>query len=486
MSAELAGPAPRAGSRRRTLALSIVVLLLALAGGANAGRGDIRLWLLLGAFVAGAAVFANHRAAVFLILLSVFLFGWLSSVLGVLPRQATWLPELALIALSLRLMLEVPRKREVRILPADLALACLLLIGLVSSLANLERATVLAVGLRNYFKFVPLFYAIRWLDFDDDFLRRMLKALVAVALVQVPVAAAQRALSFGLETGDIIGGTLGANTSGTLTLFLLCIISLVAGAYLNGLIDTKRLLALMALLFVPMVINETKITFILFPLLALFLFGKRAGFPDGMRRAAVPLAASAVILLAGLVAYNTLYPGFFSSGEGLLGKEQLGYVTSERTKSGSLNRVAQLRFADRHIRKGASTAVFGVGPGNASDSFFGSGVGLYYRKYRLLEIDSLLGGRLLWEYGYLGSAIFVFLFVYFWLAASSLAARSPDPLRRSLAVGFQGILIVAAVSAFYSGSILIPALGFVFWFAGGYVLRWQAEETNGRPDEEHL
>lgn len=77
----------------------------------------------------------------------------------------------------------------------------------------------------------------------------------------------------------MIGGTLGAHTSGVLSVYLCCAIALTVAFYVKGRIRLRLLLPMLAILATPTMLNETKVTLLLLPAALLgpvILGGKRA------------------------------------------------------------------------------------------------------------------------------------------------------------------------------------------------------------------
>jgi cell division protein FtsW (lipid II flippase) len=216
-----------------------------------------------------------------------------------------------------------------------------------------------------------------------------------------------------------------------------------------------------------MAINETKITFFLFPVLILFLLRKYLLKKQSLKSVFAIVLFSGVIFISSYFAYNYLYRELRIFDYNFTAN----YVSREYTKSGSLNRIPQIEFAHRNIIKDIYTAFLGVGPGNASDSFFEKGVGYYYRKYPILKIDSVFLGRFIWEYGYLGLAIFLYILFRLFGLAEKICNNSPDPFYKSLALGFEGMMFILVVAAVYSNSFIIDSIGYVFWFMAGYLQR---------------
>lgn len=469
--------------RRHLPFVYVLIVFLAYMVGKNIIQPNVYFWLLLLGAFGGALLLKDHRTAVVLLVVSVFLLDWLSDVVGIIPRQITWLPELILIGLFFKVLFSIAKDKKLPHTAIDGPMVLLIGVGVLSAVLNSAGLEVLLFGFRSYFKFVVLFYAVATLAFDDGFLQKMIKLFVLLAFIQIPVAIAQRFFYLAVPSGDIVGGTLGVNTSGTLTLFLMSIISLLVAWHLNGLIKARALFASMVLLFIPMVINETKITFIIFPLLLLFLFGQSLIKTLTLRRILVSVVLSVGIFYVAVLSYNLIYVSFYQKSAGLFAAEQVNYVALPYTKSGSLNRLAQISFAHDNVTKDWQTAVLGVGPGNASDSFFAMAVGDYFKKYEVLKIDSTFLGRVIWEYGYLGLAIFMYMLFKLWVLARTINRESNDAFERSIAMGFQGTLLIVAIATIYSGSLIIESLGSLFWFIAGYLQRRQTNPLSFERDK---
>jgi len=425
------------------------------------------IWLLLIGGVIGVFIFKNLEAGLVLMFISLFLLDWMSKALGIIPRHITWLPEIILIILFFKLLFLIATEKKSSNAIINTPVLFLIILGITSAFINSSELMVIFAGFRNYFKFILFFYVIAFLNFDDVFLRKIVKFLIVIAFIQIPVTILQRFLYIGSASGDPIGGTLGANTSGTLTLFLLSIISILVAFFINKLIGGRTLLTYMILLFIPMAINETKITFFLFPVLILFLLRKNLLKRQSLKSIFALVLFSGVIFISSYFSYNYLYRRLKIFDYNYTAD----YVSREYTKSGSLNRIPQVEFAHRNITKDIYTAFLGVGPGNASDSFFEKGVGYYYKKYPILKIDSVFLGRFIWEYGYLGLAIFLYILFRLFGLAEKIYNNSPDPFYKSLALGFEGMMFILVVSAVYSNSFIIDSIGYVFWFMAGYLQR---------------
>lgn len=450
------------------------ITFLAYVIATNILKQNAYIWLLLTGSALGIFIIKYHKAGLVLVFVSLFLLDWLSDVIGLIPRQVTWVPEVILIILLLKILFISATEKKFLRTPIDYLVLCLIILGIISAFVNYSKFIVTFAGFRNYFKFYLLFYVTAFLDYDDQFLKKLLKFLILLAFIQIPITILQKYLYIGQSSGDPIGGTLGVGTSGTLTLFLLMIISILIAFYMNKLITGRKLLYSIAFLFIPMSINETKITYFLFPALVLFLLGKNFIEKKEFKSFITLAIISGMVFIVSYQTYKSIYikrRNIEVLSYGYVSR----YIGSEYTKSGGLNRLAQVKFANKNITQQFNTTMLGVGPGNASDSFFEDAIGYYYRKYSLLNIDSVFLSRFLWEYGYLGIAVFLCILFNLFRLAGKIYKYSSVPFYKSIALSFVGMMFVLIGASIYSNSFLIDVLGYAFWFMAGCIHRIHAQ-----------
>jgi uncharacterized membrane protein (Fun14 family) len=122
-------------------------------------------------------------------------------------------------------------------------------------------------GMRVYLRYIPFFLLPAVWNISDVQLCRLLKFVLLLAFTQLPVVIYQRFVKYSTSiSGDPMGGTLGASTSGVLSVFLLLCIACYISFYLKNEIKFKTFIVGFFILFLPTTMNETKITFILLPL----------------------------------------------------------------------------------------------------------------------------------------------------------------------------------------------------------------------------
>jgi len=97
----------------------------------------------------------------------------------------------ALLAGTLARRVAARRRPLLRRTPADLPLACFLAVAAISTLVNAAPPLLVAHGLRWMLRYVPLYYLIVHLDWDEKRRRLWLSVLLGVALLEAAIGIVQ-------------------------------------------------------------------------------------------------------------------------------------------------------------------------------------------------------------------------------------------------------------------------------------------------------
>ncbi|MGA8755876.1 MAG: hypothetical protein WB611_06035, partial [Stellaceae bacterium] len=147
-----------------------------------------------------------------------------------------------------------------------LAFGLMTLVVVCGIINNKTGAGPLLSGARFYLRSIPMFFLPAVLPMSEPQIKRQLRWLLVLALVQVPVAVYQQWViqSEGRFTGDDVKGTV--QDSGILSVFLICCILVLTGLLLRRRIRPLHYWILFLVLLIPTTINETKVTVIFLPL----------------------------------------------------------------------------------------------------------------------------------------------------------------------------------------------------------------------------
>jgi hypothetical protein len=446
---------------------------------------DSNYYIIVGVMGIGLLLylFENAEKTVYLLFLGILFLDWLSEKWFLIPRQITWLPEVLSIIVFLYILLTSAKYKNIPLKPPYVLVYFFVGLTFLGILINKVDAWVAIAGVRNHLKFLPFFLLPFYYDFSDDFMKKFIKFILFFSFLQCPVAVLQRLL-YETRSGDFVGGTLGANTSGTLSLFCAFMIIIWTAYYFKYQLKVRNYLLGSLLLFLPMAISETKISLFLIPLIffSIILF-----IPEAKRKIRYFVFVFVSIGML-LVAYRCIYNYFYASGP-KRGIET--YITSpERTldyiyyrkftESGTLNRIPQIVFAYSNIKNDVKHLLFGVGAGAASDSFFQRSGGSYYITYKPFEIDNIFIANMLWEYGILGTLLYLSMSIYIFFKIYSL--RIMERTNGIIAIGFLGMSVVMLLSTVYLNTTRVNIYIYLYWFLSGYLVNLYYFKTSSQKD----
>lgn len=345
---------------------------------------------------------------------------------------------------------------------------------IAGALVNSVGAGPIFGGARNYLRAIPWFFIPAVIAFTDDQIKTQLKLLLAIALLQVPLAIQQRlatAAQQGSFTGDKTSGTL--LISSIMSIFLIGAICVAAALFVRGRLKAWQFILLFVLLLLPTTVNETKGTLILLPvgLLVAFFVASRQ-----RRRLRLVLLASA--LVSGFAAiYFPIYDYYNLEkqyakplGEMLTDSEWLRnylWKTEDIGAEGQVGRIDSIVVPFKRMMHDPTRLAFGFGIGNVSDSSLGPGfVGAQFGTYGAYLVTAI--GRILLELGMLGVALVLALM---WLIYKDcqVVCRQGDDERSTLAAGWAGVTVLIAIALFYKDMIGQASLSYLFWYFSGVI-----------------
>jgi len=331
-------------------------------------------------------------------------------------------------------------------------------------------------GMRFYLRAIPMFFLPAVLPTSEQHLKRQLNLLLALALLQLPIALYQRwiVLSEGRYTGDSVQGTL--MDSGILSIFLICVVLVLTGLLLKRRIGKLKYAVLVALVLIPSVINETKGTLVLLPM-GLMVTLIMAGEPGKRIRYAGFASLGLVAFVAFFIpVYNMMEAHNPYKNE----KDVTNYFTNEGLLSRYMSSDVSGVGTTKDVRRGDAIAVplqflsrdpaqlaFGLGIGSVSPSNFGKNFeGSYFQLFKKFLITSFT--FFLLEFGVFGVTMIV---VLFWLVfTDALAvARIDDSLAGGVAVGWTGVVALVALGMVYTIFHEFASVNYLAWYFSGVI-----------------
>ena len=414
------------------------------------------------------------------LLASVFIFDWLFFVMGIGGRVMTWIPEFIAIFIAVSIPFQTATHKQIRL---PLKYSILLLIYLfhifIGFFLNQVAAFTMLAGFRIYTKFIPIFLVPLIYPFTESVFKKIILWIFALSMFQFPVVVWQRFFKYATSlSGDPMGGTLGMSTSGILAIYLVIIISFLVAFYFKEEISLPVFLFSSAAAFIPITLNETKISFVLLP----FAFIFPAMFIRGKRE--VIFRVLLVLLLFGFsfFALKGIYDHFAKQrwGYGITGFVTLpGVMEKYNTR-----RLLPIKYAFIKASEEPRFVFFGRGAGNASEGFTRELSGKYVEEGRRYGLG-ITFVKLMWEIGMMGTILFfLFLFFIFWDAVKFC---KQDGLTGAFALGMVSGTFFFAASTFYTFTLDSNVLIFMFFLAAGQLvsLGTGIEETSQEIPEEY-
>jgi hypothetical protein len=339
-------------------------------------------------------------------------------------------------------------------------------------------AGAVTMGLRHYFKLLPLLLLPAVFEFTPRQLKVQLAVVVLIFLLQAPIALYQRFIEYASEmhNGDLITGSFGS--SGALGFLMAGGIAFVTCAYLRGQIRLVTMMLATAFFAVPTMINETKVAIALIPLVLLVALLFMADRRQALRKMAPVLGAGVLALVAFVSVYDFIaeYNAYNTPMRDFLTEKQLrDYLFTGKSSAveiGYVGRADSIALAVDRLSRDPIDFTFGLGPGNVSQSSISGFEGAYVRYNTLYGVEQTEVSRLLWELGLVGTLAFGLL-LWFLFFDSWWLSRQP---------GFFGYLghawvactALALVGFFYASVLGLDELSAPFWFFSGVVLATKA------------
>lgn len=406
------------------------------------------------------------KLLIYLVIINIFFADWLAFKLNFIPRYLTWFPEAASLVVLVYVFFQASKKKRFGISSKYLlCLATFVLLMVVGFLLNGVSAGVIFSGMRIYLRFFPFFLLPAVWDISDKELFNLLKFLLFLSFIQLPVVLYQRFILYSTSiSGDPMGGTLGANTSGTLSVLLLLVLAFYIACYLRDRVNFFQFFLGAMILLLPTAMNETKITFVLLPVC--FVLPLMFGGIEKRKLWKVLL----LFCFAGiaLVSLKTIYDFFIVKrwGYGIVDFVQMegrlaGYADM---RLGPIMKTLEMAFDDPVF------FFFGVGAGNASGSFTAQMTGAYVKTFSSLGLVSLGVVLLLWEIGFAGISVITVCLTMVFFDALKLS-KFGEGAERVIGLAMVSIIPIYCATSAYFNITQVLVINIPFWMLCGFVVK---------------
>jgi len=423
-----------------------------------------------------------------LLLVSIFTLNYLAVKLELVSRYVTLVPEVVSLLIALLIVgRAIALRRWEQPVRYIWLIVALTLVWMIGAVAEAVDPGPLVAGVRNYFKYLPVFLLPAVYRFSDRQLRILLGIFLMIAALQVPLAFFQRFVQFSdfMHTGDPVTGTVA--TSSSLTLVLCLAITLIMTLYVHRKIALSLAVVLFCYLAAPTAINETKATLLLLPVATLGPFFLVSGVEEKWRKAVPILGICAFGLVTFAAVYNILIEARWEGraiGE-FLTSGYWEFYLYRGVEAGSdpenLGRLDSIILPISFLSNKWMQLLFGLGIGNVSSSFLPGMEGAYFGTYQGYGIGMTAIGDLLWETGVVGLSLYLLLFVFIWRDSRRYAITDEDA--RWYGTWWSVGIVIFAFGLVYKTILNFNELGYMLFFWSGIIasrswrLRYPADST---------
>lgn len=483
----------------RALGVFSVAALLGLFGGALSATGRLELVAIFIGLILAVLVISSRVAVFWFVLVGALV------VVGTLQlylpgsRYVRYVIPLASGGLILHWVMDQlgSRSGETRVPLPPLVLwaVAFALTGLVSILVNLSNPAVAIMGIKDYFQMWGFFLGVVFLRWKPSFVDTWPRALAGIALLQLPLAAHQyfvlapKRLGMGgnIVAVDIVAGSFGAEFYGgganaVLAAFLIIVIGCLLAMWKNGVLSVWKASSLSVLLFLPLLVNEAKISAIYLPLVFLIIFRREAvRHPARFLLAGVSMG---VVLAVLLTALTLAHPsGKMKSLTDLVNRvvvQQTANVGERRGEYSGLTRLTALTFwAKENISANPANILVGHGLGASREQDAGlvAVKTLAETRYPGVKIGYTAISALLWDTGIIGLVCVLGMFLSAFRTSGWLGRyyEGRNKFRAGLYQGLQAAVAVLALSLahkdFFVMNLPYQALTYLIagWIAWAYM-----------------
>ncbi|MGE0800691.1 MAG: hypothetical protein AB7O55_20410, partial [Lautropia sp.] len=491
--------------------LPYLLTLVFVGAGAVAGlvvaTGNVVMIALVVGAIAGILLLNAPAAAVWVLLFGIMLVNGPVGFFTPALARIVWLFSLLGIFVAGMALLysAVGRSRPNRPMPAFvwLALVFAIMAGVCALFSNGSLAEI-AAGAKRQFQFWGLVLLLALVPFKWTTVRYWMLFLFGVALVQVVPALYQRVVlvpqvmgfempgfvAFDIVVGTFEGSLYGGGSSAVMAMYLVIAGVGTLAALGERLIGPVRCLVLLAAIFAPLALGETKVVLAMVPTVLL------CAYYDAIAKRPLAFLGAAVLTL--MIAAVLAYVYFLVQVTGDLNwrdnlEQTFAYNFGERGYYGTgVNRLTAVPYwFQQQSWAEPLRALFGYGVGSSygvdgraplPGHMFTAHAGMY--------IDLVAASLLLWDYGFVGASLFLAVLLGAAVTAARCLREAVTPWDRTLCRVLLGSLGASAIMLFYSASMVVTVshsfllaimLGLIAWRARhGPLVGAAAERTAPR------
>lgn len=395
------------------------------------------------------------KTLLYLITVAAFLsqFRDLISFLGPAGRFVKILPDMGSGLLLVAILFSFGSSRRLVLSPKYVIVGAILLLHMtLGAISNSMPAGAFVGGLRDYLAFVPLFLLPAVYEFTEEDLKKYFRFVLLLSLLQVPVSLYQRIFLFPVTpTGDVVRGMFASGA--IMSTFLIGVIAVLMAMLLRGRLSKFGFYSMTIILTIPMWINETKGTVILFPV-AMIAVAMFASAPARrIRIFFLSLSVSVVFVVAFAVAYDFFFPkeGSRNALVEFFTEDAINTVYKD-SDAVYVGRVDSVLYAYQKLSEDPINLAMGLGIGNVSNpEAFDVIVGDYGDYYEEYGATTTTYTSLLWEMGLIG--ILLTWLVLWMVLGDARRVAEETSWESAIGLGWTGVVSMLPIALLYKSFV---------------------------------
>lgn len=422
---------------------------------------------------------------IYVIFLATFFLDFLHANIGIIPRSATWIPELLAIITSIVIVLRLAVNRRLSLEPKYIYLLTLyvgvIFTGIIYNNVPLFNSFV---GVRVHLKHLPLFLLPAVYDFSEYEFKKQLNVILPLLLLQCPISVSQKIFFYFFRrkfTGDVVQGTLGS--ANPLAIFMICSIAMLYAFYLKKRISLRTFLLAGIILFIPNTICESKATIFLLPIALMLPVLWCEDYIKGERQKKIltGIFVSVVLFAIFIPMYNLIMQSIPQTARAYKIKDSFTKMLDmdyliKYLYMGTDRNISQIRRGDQIVlaynnllQESPANLALGIGIGKSFVSYFdnSSQNNSKFSRNIIYDTSTLSLSFLFWEVGALGVLLYIITFLVL-LRDARFMSKSPN-LFGTFALGWCSVVVIMLLSLGYFNTISYNSLDLLFWYFSGII-----------------
>lgn len=392
-----------------------------------------------------------------------FSIDWLTYDTGILPSRLILSIDFIIVLIFIDTIVKKKCKYKVELF--DIIFFIFLIIWGTSIYINNIGIIRGILQLRSYIRFIFIYYIIRSYYISEYILKKQLKLIFIISLLQLPIVIIQRLSGSAL---DLCSGSFGYHQTGVMAVFMSGLILLIL---LYSEISKKKWVFLLSILFIiPSIVNSASMIFflVLYAVLFVILYKKNIG---NILKYSFLLGFFIIIIILGMkeLTGRNLVNDFVYNFDYII-------ETQSKERSAKLGRIGALKWVNYEIKTDYKTLLLGLGPGvyrgvlGSSDYYTES----LSEGLRNMYVSGYGYSSFLFQWGYLGFMLFVVMVLSLLKGYDKNKIKNNnDILLRTVYYGFPGIIILFILANLYTLLWESVTFGYAFWLISGICYRMQ-------------